>query len=94
MYKVVSPVAFLFLFLCNFAVADSIIVDGQVYDNVYVQAGSSMYFVQNPADGTTLNVPKDSVKPTDVHLSRGSSNASKTARAWPARSRSTRGSRN
>lgn len=82
MYKVVSPITLLFLFLCNVVFADSIIVDGQVYDNVYVQAGSSMYFVQNPADGTTLNVPKDSVKPTDVHLSRSTKKRLELLEAW------------
>lgn len=69
MYKVI-PLALTFL-ACVAAVssADSIIVNNKVYDNVYVQTGATMYHVQIPRDGSTLNVPKSTVKASDVRLS-------------------------
>jgi hypothetical protein len=46
--------------------ADSIVIDGVMYDNVVVREGPSQYYVQIPADGRTISVPKADVKPEDV----------------------------
>ena len=56
----------LVLFAATWVKADSIVIDGDMYDDVVVREGPSQYYVQIPADGRTISVPKADVKPEDV----------------------------
>ncbi len=66
------PVLFLFatiLFLpLGSASADSITVDGKHYENIYLGAGAEMYYIQDPADGSMITVPKSAVKEKDIQI--------------------------
>lgn len=48
--------------------ADSITVDGKRYENIYLGAGAEMYYIQNPADGSMIHVPKSAVREQDIEI--------------------------
>jgi len=48
--------------------ADSIVIDGKLYENVYIGSGAAMYYIQNPADGSMINVPKSEVDRADITI--------------------------
>ena len=52
----------------TFALADTIRVNGVVYENVYIGDGAQSYYVQNPADGSMFTVPKSEVKESDIQI--------------------------
>jgi hypothetical protein len=56
----------LVLFAATWVKADSIVIDGDMYDDVVVREGPSQYYVQIPGDGRTISAPKADVKPEDV----------------------------
>ncbi len=56
------------LSLCHFAAADSIVVDGKRYDDIYLGVGTHVYYVQNPADGSMFEVPKSEVREKDITI--------------------------
>ncbi len=60
----------LVLSAATWVTADSIVIDGVMYDNVVVREGPSQYYVQIPGDGRTISVPKADVKPEDVVVSK------------------------
>ena len=60
----------LVLFAATWVTADSIVIDGVMYDNVVVREGPSQYYVQIPADGRTISAPKADVRPEDVAVSK------------------------
>lgn len=47
---------------------DTIRVGGVTYENVYIGEGAQSYYVQNPADGTMITVPKSEVKEYDIEI--------------------------
>lgn len=47
--------------LGGFAWGDSIVIDGVVYEKVYVRETSTLYYVQFPEDGTVRSFPKSAV---------------------------------
>jgi len=49
------------------ALADSITIGGETFDNVLVRQSDSLYYVQKPQDGSVLSVPKSNAR--DVFLS-------------------------
>ena len=60
--------AICFVALSAVARADSIIVKGKHYENVYVRMGTDVYYIQNPADGSMVEVPKDQVREKDIAI--------------------------
>lgn len=48
--------------------ADSIIVDGKRYEDIYLGAGAEMYYIQDPTDGSMITVPKSAVKEKDIQI--------------------------
>lgn len=48
---------------------DSILIDGQRHDNVYIREGHSFYYVLLPEEGRVVNVRRESVAPGDVSFS-------------------------
>lgn len=48
---------------------DSILIDGQLHDNVYIRVGHSFYYVLLPEEGRIVNVRRDAVAPGDVSFS-------------------------
>lgn len=64
------------------AFADSIVIDDTRYDGVYIGSGASMYYVQNPADGSMLSVPKSTVRSADVKLTKNRIERQKLYNAW------------
>jgi len=48
--------------------ADSVIVKGKRYDNIYLAAGANVYYIQNPADGSMVTVPKADVREKDISI--------------------------
>ncbi len=51
-----------------FAYSDSIRVGGVTYENVYIGEGAQSYYIQNPADGSMITVPKSEVKDHDIEI--------------------------
>ncbi len=49
--------------------ADTLIVDGTTYRDVYVRQSESLFYVQLPDSGTVLTVPKTNVAPGSLSLS-------------------------
>lgn len=62
--------------------ADSIVVDGQRYDNVYIGSGSSMYYIQDPRTGSMTNVRKSKVRPEDVEFTKDRIERRKLWHSW------------
>lgn len=48
---------------------DSITLNGQRYEDVYIREGHSLYYVLVPGEGRILNVRKADVTPADISLS-------------------------
>jgi hypothetical protein len=57
------------LVFSNYCAADSIVVDGKTYTDVYVMEGPLTYYVCIPADGTIMNVDKAELKKGDLAIS-------------------------
>ena len=64
------------------ALADSIIIDGVAISNVYIGAGKSMYYIQDPADGSTISVPKSEIDASDITFSSDRMERRKLREAW------------
>lgn len=73
------------------ALADSIRIDGQVYENVYVREGNAVYFVQTPTDGKVLSIPKERVVPNDIVLTPDPAQRKAILEAWKAQNVKLRG---
>jgi len=56
-------------FFAPLAQPDSIVVDGKRYENVYIGVGATMYYIQDPADGSMKTVPKSKVDEADIQIS-------------------------
>ncbi len=66
-----TPAALAGALLClapALAGADTIRVNGVVYENVYIGDGAQSYYIQNPADGSMITVPKSAVKESDIQI--------------------------
>jgi soluble lytic murein transglycosylase len=50
------------------AAADTITVEGVVYENVYLGEGASNYYIQVPATGAMITVPKSAVNERDIQI--------------------------
>ena len=57
---------FSLLILVSNACADSITINGVKHENVVVRESDSRYYVQFPADGTTINVMKTDVESVQI----------------------------
>jgi hypothetical protein len=60
------------LVVSAYCAADSIVVYGTTYTDVYVTEGPSMYYVCIPTDGTIINVDKAALKEGDLAISEDS----------------------
>ncbi len=56
----------LFFSISPSVAADSIVVNGKHYDNIYLGVGTQVYYIQNPADGSMITVPKADVHEKDI----------------------------
>lgn len=65
-------------------VADSITIDGKRYENVYIGSGASMYYIQNPVDGSMMSVPKAMVSDSDITITADRAARRKLREAWKA----------
>ena len=72
----------LFVGLAGICAADSIILDGKTLENVYIREGASMYYVQIPADGSVVSVPKSSVTASDVRIADDVAERDALRREW------------
>ncbi len=66
----------------SLVVADSIILDGKRYENVYIGSGASMYYIQNPVDGSMVSVPKSKVSKSDITFTADRAARRKLREAW------------
>lgn len=58
-----------FLFMADTSSGDTITVKGKVYEDVIIREGASLYYIQIPADGTAVTVPKaDVLKENIVYM--------------------------
>ncbi len=64
------------------ASADSIVMDGDTLSGVYIRSSASMYYIQNPRDGSTLNVLKADVPAKAVRISRSRKERAAILAAW------------
>lgn len=48
--------------------ADAITVNGKRYENIYLGAGAELYYIQDPADGSMITVPKSAVRERDIEI--------------------------
>jgi len=55
--------------LSVWAAADTFTVSGKTYPHVIVREGQSLYYVQQPDEGTVMVVPKGEVSPEGVQIS-------------------------
>ena len=62
--------------------ADSIVLDGKRYENVYIGSGASMYYIQNPVDGSMVSVPKSMVSESDITITADRVARRKLREAW------------
>lgn len=67
------------------ALADSIIVDGQLYKDVYVGQGAQMYYIQDPSDGSMITISKSDVHPSDIHITPDRDERRKLRDQWKVR---------
>lgn len=65
-----------------FVWADSITIDGVAFHDVYISAGASMYYIQNPADGTTISVARSKISDSDITISGDRVERGKLRDAW------------
>ncbi len=72
------------VFLTSLAAADSITIDGTRYENVYIGSGASMYYIQNPVDGSMISVPKAMVDDSDITITSDRTARRKLREAWKA----------
>lgn len=84
-HGILSILLLCLLFASAESFADSIRVNGKLIEGVYVRAGSSMYYVQDPTDGSTTSVSRAQVEAGDVTLTRPRSARTKLLNAWKAK---------
>ena len=65
-----------------FCAADTITVNGITYRDVYVRAEKDAYYVRFPADGTTLEVPKQAVAKEDLLITPDDDQRSALLEKW------------
>ncbi len=65
--------------------ADSIVLDGKRYENVYIGSGATMYYIQNPVDGSMISVPKSIVSESDITITADRSERRKLREMWKAK---------
>ncbi len=65
--------------------SDSITVGDRDYTGVYLREGASMYYIQDPADGSIVNAPKTSAKPGSVAIDMDSERREALLAAWKAK---------
>ena len=86
-----SALAAVVLATATVCAADSIKLDQETLDNVYIDAGSAMYFVRVPEDGRVLTVAKDQVNPGDVQISADHSHRRALRETWRQNRTASRG---
>lgn len=64
------------------AFADSILLNGVRYENVFIEEGASMYYVMLPDSGQVLNARKTEVAPADIDISRDVTQREALRRRW------------
>lgn len=86
MFRVASLILLIALVLpAAVAHSDSIVIDGTLYEGVYVGTGGAMYYVQDPSDGSMISVPKPEVKASDVSITRNRHERRKLYDSWKAK---------
>jgi len=65
-------------------IADSIRVDGETLDDVYINEGAAMYYVLIPDTGTIRNVGKSEIDATDVVISSDRAHRKALLTEWKA----------
>ncbi len=65
--------------------ADSIVIDGTTYEDVYIITTDKSYFVQTPEDGKVISVDRNSVAPGDVSLSESTAVRAAILARWKAK---------
>jgi hypothetical protein len=66
----------------GYSMGDSIKIEGNTYDDVYVINGPSFYYVCIPSDGTTMNIDKSKVKDGDVTITEESGKRQALKALW------------
>ena len=66
----------------SLVVADSITIDGKRFENVYIGSGASMYYIQNPVDGSMVSVQKEMVDDSDIVITSDRTARRKLREAW------------
>ncbi len=74
------------LFILGTAAADSIVIDGRTYRNVYIQSSGRLYYVLNPADGKALSVPKEDIDTSTMRLTESRSERKQLYEDWKLKS--------
>ncbi len=77
---VLLPAAFFVLF--GYASADTIIVDGERFDDVYIRSTSSLYIVLKPDEGTSIIFRHDEVGENGIELTQDPEDRQKLFDAW------------
>ena len=80
-YKVFTCGAFLIV-CARLASADSIRVEGEWFEDVYISETSSMYYVRVPSDGSVISVRISDVDPQDVRISENRGEREALNRRW------------
>ena len=64
------------------AAADSIVIDGVRHNDIHVSIGSSMYYIQDPADGSLVSIPKSRVSESNITFTVDPEKRRKLREAW------------
>ncbi|MCC6142688.1 MAG: hypothetical protein IT368_02665 [Candidatus Hydrogenedentes bacterium] len=84
MKALVTSALFVTLGWCGSAAADSIVIDGQTYDDVLIVESPNMYYVKMPTSGNVMTVRHGDVSPTDVVYTEDRDKKAELEAAWAA----------
>lgn len=65
--------------------ADSIVIDGRRFDDVYIRTSPALYYVLFPEDGSTISVPKSKVPLEELKLTKSRSERDAILERWKAK---------
>lgn len=86
MRTAVLPILSLFAVLTPFgASGDSIVIDGVRHSNIHISIGSSMYYIQDPHDGSLVSIPKSRVAESDVSFTADPARRKELRDTWKRR---------
>lgn len=84
--KLLGLGAFLLIAYAAPSPADSIVIDGTTYTDVYIVATDASYYVQTPKDGKVLSVARSAVAPGDVQISESAAERAELLARWKSNS--------